>query len=914
LRSSLFVGEARLKGAQDENDEIAMIDRLEILASKLRYQISRNRWTARLLGYPFLPGHGDDPGLILLQIDGLGEDVLRRAMEDRRMPFLRHLIRDEGYRLHTLYTGMPSSTPGFQAELFYGIPTAVPAFAFRDRESGTMLSLGDPEAASTIEARLRQRGRGLLRGGSVWSTIFSGDADEARLCASTVGLGPLLRSLNPLRLLAVLTWHLWSVLRVAANMLIESGLAFWDFLRGGVARGMLLDELRFVPMRVAVTAGMREIVTAGACVDAERGLPIIYVNYLGYDEHAHRRGPKSRFALWTLRGIDRSVRRVWLAAHRSRCRDYQVWILSDHGQERTLPYPRKYGESVADAVRRVYREVHSLERIGRRDLGFGVGRPQAWERSRWLGPDLPDWVRASREDTVPEQTRVPLTGEEPWIVHKGPVGFVYLPEAFDMVGLRGLAEAICEKARIPLVLVHDGEGGAWVWRSGGGRFHLPEDAAEVFGADHPHLKAVTEDTLNVVCHESAGAIVIMGWNRDEPLSLQMEKSAHGGPGPRETSAILLLPPELLRDGAVRRALRPLDLRELVLRVLDGAGAAVHVTEIAAGSDARVEQGEESRTKQLRVMTYNVHGCRGMDGKYSPQRIARVIARLRPDIVCLQELDQDRGRSGGVNQVEVIAARLQADYRFHSVRNADDGRFGNAVLTSLPMRLVESGELPRLRRSFPLEDRGVLWVAIDIGDSEIHLFNTHLSILRKERRLQVRALLSEQWLLHPDLNAPVLLAGDLNTSSHSWTARQIGELLQNAVDPGSSTPLLRTWSSRLPLRRIDHVFASREFTVFGLQVPRTRLARVASDHLPLVVDFGLRRPVQGTSARARSPAAGRDPPEVGFGRHRMAERPESSLSELTTAVERANLAAIAGSAMAVLQSEGMNRLCPHGLSS
>jgi endonuclease/exonuclease/phosphatase family metal-dependent hydrolase len=447
-------------------------------------------------------------------------------------------------------------------------------------------------------------------------------------------------------------------------------------------------------------------------------------------------------------------------------------------------------------------------------------------------------MRASRESTVQQVTHAPLTGEEPWVAHKGPVGFVYVPEAFDMVGLRDLAEAICEKARIPLALVHDGEGGAWVWRPAGGRFHLPEDAAAVFGADHPHLEAVTEDTLRVVCHESAGSIVIMGWNREQPLSLQMEKSAHGGPGPRETSAALLLPPEVLDDGWVRRALRPLDLRKRALRVLDRAAAPVCGTGIAARFEGRGGEEKESKTKRLRVMTYNVHGCRGMDGKYSPQRISRVIARLRPDIVCLQELDQHRRRSGGVNQVEVIAARLQSDYRFHSVRNADDGRFGNAVLTSLPMRLIDSGPLPRLRRSGHLEDRGVLWVAVDVGDTEIHVFNTHLSIREKERRLQVRTLLSEQWLLHSDLNGPVLLAGDLNTSSRSRTTRRIGELFRNAVDPDLSAPLLQTWSSRLPLRRIDHIFASNQFIVSGVQVPRTRLSRVASDHLPLVVDLTL----------------------------------------------------------------------------
>src|SRR5262245_63455465 len=92
-----------------------MIDRLEIFAAKLRYLVSRNRWSARLLGAPAFVGHADEPGLILIQVDGLGERVLRRALAEGRMPFLRHLVEEEGHAVYPLYAGLPSNTPGFQA-------------------------------------------------------------------------------------------------------------------------------------------------------------------------------------------------------------------------------------------------------------------------------------------------------------------------------------------------------------------------------------------------------------------------------------------------------------------------------------------------------------------------------------------------------------------------------------------------------------------------------------------------------------------------------------------------------------------------------------------------------------------------------------------------------------------------------
>src|SRR5512143_1318791 len=146
-----------------------MIDRIEILAAKLRYLVSRNRWSARLLRAPAFLGHADEPGLVMIQIDGLGEAVLRRALDEGRMPFTRHLIEGEGYTVHSLYAGLPSNTPAVQAELFYGVKAAVPAFGFVDVELGREVAMTQPQAASAVEARLATQSRGLLTGGSSWS-------------------------------------------------------------------------------------------------------------------------------------------------------------------------------------------------------------------------------------------------------------------------------------------------------------------------------------------------------------------------------------------------------------------------------------------------------------------------------------------------------------------------------------------------------------------------------------------------------------------------------------------------------------------------------------------------------------------------------------------------------------------------
>ena len=129
--------------------------------------------------------------------------------------------------------------------------------------------------------------------------------------------------------------HFASLLRLLGLLFVEFCVAIRDMCRGVFRGESLRMEFRTVFSRVAVCIFLREIITIGVKIDAARGLPIIHANFLGYDEQSHRRGPSSAFAHWTLKGIDRAVRQIYRAARRSARRDYQVWIFSDHGHERT---------------------------------------------------------------------------------------------------------------------------------------------------------------------------------------------------------------------------------------------------------------------------------------------------------------------------------------------------------------------------------------------------------------------------------------------------------------------------------------------------------------------------------------------------------------------------------------------------
>ncbi|HMB67881.1 MAG TPA: alkaline phosphatase family protein, partial [bacterium] len=625
-----------------------MIDRFEILASRIRYLVSRNRWSARLLGYRPVEGKGDHAGLILIQVDGLGEAVLRRALTDGQMPFLRHLLNDEGHAVRSLYSGMASNTPNFQGELFYGRKTVVPGFGFIDHVTGHEMTMNAFSDTAEMEKRISADAEGLLRGGSAWSDVWMGGAAESHLCASTTGVGEALRALNPLRLLTLVVWHGWSVVRVLSHFVLELVLALWDFVRGTLAGRQFKAELKFIGERVAVTALMREIVTAGACIDTERGLPVIHVNFLGYDEHAHRRGPDSALALWTLRGIDHSIKRIWSAAHRSPRRDYQVWIYSDHGQEPVTAYRKRHGEDVRDAIERAWHGLRGSAG-GRPGGADGRGRSPEAEtprsgRSHWLRTDLEDWIaREAAEGRRSGPAEKPE--HEPVVVHRGPLGFVYLPEDTAPEDVAAMGRAVADDVGVPMVMAladgsvagdgaeEDDRPDALVWIPGEPVRRLPRDAEEVLG-DHPHRDRVAEDILAIVRHESSGHLALLGWNRRDAVSFKVENGAHGSAGPRETSAFCVLPPEMARRVDSEHVLRPLDLRDLAWRVLDPDTPHVSLREERTRAPRGFRSGSDSATASFRLVTYNVHGCRGMDGRYSTQRIARVIARLAPDIVCL----------------------------------------------------------------------------------------------------------------------------------------------------------------------------------------------------------------------------------------------------------------------------------------
>lgn len=244
------------------------------------------------------------------------------------------------------------------------------------------------------------------------------------------------------------------------------------------------------------------------------------------------------------------------------------------------------------------------------------------------------------------------------------------------------------------------------------------------------------------------------------------------------------------------------------------------------------------------MTYNVHGCVGTDGRLDVGRIAAVIAQSRPDVVALQELDVGRARSGGVDQAHAIASRLGMSFHFNSAMQVEEEQYGDAILSTLPLRLVKSGPLPTPPRLSRLEPRGALWVSVEMGGGAVQIVNTHLGLVPLEQRAQAARLLGRDWLGHADCRAgPTILLGDFNAAPryavYKSFATRLRDVQRNADGTRRRGRSVRTFPSRMPMLRIDHVFVSPDIDVLGVHAPDSTLARIASDHLPLVVDLWMR---------------------------------------------------------------------------
>ena len=795
-----------------------MFAKLEAYARAIHRRLSRSEWAIRHLGLTPSAGTAEEPGLLLIQIDGFARTQLENALEKGRMPFLKKLRRQGRYSLHTFYPGLPTTTPAVQAELYYGVRAGVPAFSFLDRKKGEMGMMFQSDWAKSFEAKFQEKAEGLLKGGSSWSNIYTGGAsqEESHFCAASIGFGDMWRSGKIWNIFIFICLNLPSAVRIAALLILELIIAIPAAI-GGVFRGQWIKpELIMVLSRTFIGIGLRELVTIGGKVDVARGLPIIHVNYLGFDELAHRRGPSSSFAHWSLSGIDRAIKGLYRNAHRSSRRDYQVWIFSDHGQERTRSFATEFPGGVEQVI------ATCLESSRIKDPAWRP-RVQSLPTGLFLSRRRYSETRRQREAAA-----FKLTEEESKtfsVAAMGPVGHVYFAQPMDDEKKRALAKRLVKEGKIPGVL-HRTAGGNITWYHAGGATPVPEGVpAHLFTHPEALRTEIARDLVTFCENENAGDLILLGWTGDDrPWSFASERGAHAGLGPEEVQGFLLVPPATRLPPGSAHFVRPAGLRAAALDLL-GRSALEDASFSAAGGRAHA-----------RVMTYNTHNCGGMDGRVSPRRVARVILREAPDIVALQELDHGRPRSRSEDQSSAIAQALGFNVVFCPTVIRGEDRYGHALLSRWQIEVVKLGPLPSDPKSWLREARGALWARVKIGSTAVNVVTTHLGLGVRERFLQMEALLGKDWLGPILEKEPVILCGDFNLMPGSAPYGLAAAKLNDVQAARKGHRPLSTFSSLQPFTRIDHIFVSKHFETRKVVVPRTELTRLASDHLPLVADL------------------------------------------------------------------------------
>ena len=231
---------------------------------------------------------------------------------------------------------------------------------------------------------------------------------------------------------------------------------------------------------------------------------------------------------------------------------------------------------------------------------------------------------------------------------------------------------------------------------------------------------------------------------------------------------------------------------------------------------------------LRIATYNIHRCRGMDRRTSPPRVAEVLREIDADVIALQEVIG--AGPAGAGQAEEIGAALGMGWVMTSVRHLRRHLFGNVVLSRFP--ILHHSQYDLSWRT--CEPRACQRADLDLGQGRVlHVYNVHLGTAVLERRYQAPRLAS--YVHDHRVRGPKVILGDFNEWMKGLATKTLSALFKS-IDISEHLQRRKTYPGIFPVLHLDHIYYEGDVTVRGMELVRTRKALMASDHLPLVADF------------------------------------------------------------------------------
>jgi uncharacterized membrane protein YvlD (DUF360 family) len=433
------------------------------------------------------------PGVILFEIDGLGEGVLRDAIQDGHAPTIARWLAQGSHKILGWECDLSSQTGASQAGLLLGSNWDMPAFRWYEKDSGRTLVSNHPADAAEVERR-RSTGGGLLaHGGASRGNMFSGDAPR---CTATMSM---IRDRTRSQASDYFAYFCdpYGFMRTIWLSLADIAHERWSAVRQRRRGEQHVDRGGLYPLiRAAITVVMRDLNTAMLMADIVEGVPASYATFVGYDEVAHHSGIHQPDALAVLRQHDRQLARLERATAQAP-RPYHLVVLSDHGQTQGAPFRQRYDETLEEVVRgalqhgdvqvpapmdEAWGNVGAALADARQEPGIGgralarATRGRAIEGTVALGPN--------REALAERSAAVPQADREAVVLVSGNLGLVYLPLSEERLSLERILEAhprliatLSAHPGIGFVMVRsDGQGPLVIGRRG--RRRLVDDEVE----------------------------------------------------------------------------------------------------------------------------------------------------------------------------------------------------------------------------------------------------------------------------------------------------------------------------------------------------------------------------------------------------------------------------------------------------
>jgi hypothetical protein len=487
-------------------------------------------------------------------------------MREGHMPHLARRLARGTSGVSSARSGVPASTPCFQAGLLYGVSPSVPGFVWYDRRTGREVRMDRASDAAAIEASLSERNQPLLEGGTSYFSIFSGGAALPHFCLSGLAgeyeLEALAGGFSGWDALASALVHSVTAAGTFARAAHELAQGLWEGAVWSLTLGRLKHEPRFLLHRLLVGALMRELAVKGIVIDVARGVPVVYCDLLGYDEFAHRRGPDSPEAVAHLRSMDLALAAVYAAVEAVPELRYDVYVFSDHGHIATKPFESFTGLSLPEYLAFADGGVAVPRRLGNEEA-------VRLAQTRSLRAALSSWPAALRDRIGRGLDRLEhgVVGHALGFVRldrvvtaeAGDLAHVYFTDErapIDLEEVRrrhpGVISALRESRAVGIVVARQGRRA--VALVGGEELELdrPEDVARL---PHPDPALLAKYLSDLVAIPHAGDLVVLGWRGEDRVSVAYawEFGSHGGVAPEEIETFFVHPPgcALRFDGVVR---------------------------------------------------------------------------------------------------------------------------------------------------------------------------------------------------------------------------------------------------------------------------------------------------------------------------------------------------------------------------